>query len=411
MKRFLALLPVLLAFQVGVSPALAWTWPVDGPVLQPFSFDPGDPYAAGQHRGIDIAASRGAPVVAPAGGTISFAGTVPGGGLTLAIRTPDGYSATLVHLGVITVARGATVGEGSIVGSVGPSGDPEHAQPYVHLGIRIAADPQGYVDPLSLLPAGIAPVEAGGEAATGAPADADADTGDKAPAEAPAPEPAASSDGDAAEGADAARVARSREAARKVDVALPAARLAERAEREPVPAIGRPAAGRKRDKGVPALSARAVSGEGVVEQAAPSEVSDDPTPARDARRWLTPALLAVAAMLAAAGLVARRQLRDAGVANGAAAVFSQRAAASAEHAGRLRLGEEDDVLVHGDLERVLLGQPEPFPDLDRDHDAAELVDVPDDPRRPAPRLRRRGPQGCSRSHHRRRTPLSARLLQ
>jgi hypothetical protein len=411
MKRVLALLPVLLAFQVGVSPALAWTWPVDGPVLQPFSFDPGDPYAAGQHRGIDIAASRGAPVVAPAGGTISFAGTVPGGGLTLAIRTPDGYSATLVHLGVITVARGATVGEGSIVGSVGPTGDPEHAQPYVHLGIRIAADPQGYVDPLSLLPAGIAPVEAGGEPATGAPADADADTGDKAPPEAPAPEPAASSDGDAAEGAaDAARVARSREAARKVDVPLPAARLAERAERDPVE-TRRPAAGRKRDKGVPALSARAVSGEGFVEQATPGEASADPTPARDARRWLTPALLAVAAMLAAAALAARRQLRDAGVANGASAVFSQRAAAPAEHAGRLRLGEEDDVIVDGDLERVLLGQPEAFPDLDRDHDAAELVDVPDDPRRPAPRLRRRCPQGCSRSHHRRRTPLSARLLQ
>jgi hypothetical protein len=407
MKRVLALLPVLLAFQVGVSPALAWTWPVDGPVLQPFSFDPGDPYAAGQHRGIDIAASKGAPVVAPAGGTISFAGTVPGGGLTLAIRTPDGYSATLVHLGAITVARGATVGEGSTVGSVGPSGDPEHAQPYVHLGIRIAANPEGYVDPLSLLPAGIAPVEAGGEAATGAPADADADTGDKAPAEAPAPEPAASSDGDAAEGAaDAARVARSREAARKVDVPLPAARLAERAEWDPVEAR-RPAAGRKRDTGVPPLSARAVSGEGIAEQATPGEVSA----AKNARRWLTPALLAVAAMLAAAGLGARRQLRDTGVADGTAAVFSQRAAPSAEHAGRLRLGEEDDVLVDGDLERVLLGQPEPFPDLDRDHDAAELVNVPDDPRRPAPRLRRRGPQGCSRSHHRRRTPLSARLLQ
>ena len=407
MKRVLALLPVLLAFQVGVSPALAWTWPVDGPVLQPFSFDPGDPYAAGHHRGIDIAASRGAPVVAPAGGTISFAGTVPAGGLTLAIRTPDGYSATLVHLGAITVARGATVGEGSIVGSVGPSGDPEHAQPYVHLGIRLAADLQGYVDPLSLLPvAGIAPGEAVGDAATGAPADADAGE------QAPAPEPAAGSDGDAAEGAaGAAPRVRSREVASKVDVPLPAARLADRAERKPAQAEGGPAAGRKRDKGIPALSARAVSGEGIVEEAAPAEVPDDPTPASDARRWLTPALLAVAAMLAAAGLAARRQLRDAGVADGTAAVFPQRAVAPAEHAGRLRLGEEDDVLVDGDLERVLLGQPEPFPDLDRDHDAAELVNVPDDPRRPAPRLRRRGPQGCSRSHHRRRTPLSARLLQ
>jgi hypothetical protein len=111
MKRVLALLPVLLALQVGVSPALAWTWPVDGPVLQPFAFDPDSPYAGGQHRGIDVGAPTGTPVRAPAAGTVSFAGTVPGGGLTLAIRTSDGYSVTLVHLGAIGAARGATVEE------------------------------------------------------------------------------------------------------------------------------------------------------------------------------------------------------------------------------------------------------------------------------------------------------------
>ena len=37
MKRLVILLPVLLALQVGVQPALAWTWPVDGPVLRPFN--------------------------------------------------------------------------------------------------------------------------------------------------------------------------------------------------------------------------------------------------------------------------------------------------------------------------------------------------------------------------------------
>ena len=33
--------------------AQAWTWPIDGPVLRPFVFG-SDPYAAGQHRGIDV---------------------------------------------------------------------------------------------------------------------------------------------------------------------------------------------------------------------------------------------------------------------------------------------------------------------------------------------------------------------
>src|SRR5204863_1918606 len=138
MKRLVILLPVLLALQVGVQPALAWTWPVDGPVLRPFILGD-DPYAAGQHRGIDIGASSGATVVAPASGTVSFAGTVPGGGKTLTIRTADGYSVTLLHLGTIAALRGGAVAEGHGVGTVGPSGDAELPRPYVYLGIRTTA--------------------------------------------------------------------------------------------------------------------------------------------------------------------------------------------------------------------------------------------------------------------------------
>ena len=122
------------------------------PVLQPFVFDPAHPYAAGQHRGIDVAGAAGSTVVAPAAGTVTFAGTVPGSGLSLTIATPQGDAVTLTHLGSLAVAQGAAVAEGDGVGTIGPSGDPEVGEPYVHLGVRIAADPQGYLDPLSLLP-------------------------------------------------------------------------------------------------------------------------------------------------------------------------------------------------------------------------------------------------------------------
>jgi len=40
----------------------------------------------------------------------------------------------------------------AIVGTVGPSGAPELPQPYVYLGVRLTADPNGYVDPMLLLP-------------------------------------------------------------------------------------------------------------------------------------------------------------------------------------------------------------------------------------------------------------------
>ena len=51
-------------------------WPADGPVLRPFQLG-ADPYAAGQHRGIDVGGAAGAPVRRPAAGTVSFAGSVP----------------------------------------------------------------------------------------------------------------------------------------------------------------------------------------------------------------------------------------------------------------------------------------------------------------------------------------------
>ncbi|MGH3055782.1 MAG: peptidoglycan DD-metalloendopeptidase family protein, partial [Gaiellaceae bacterium] len=126
---------------------------VQGPVLQSFDYDEAHPYAPGQHRGIDIgAAAEGQTVVAPAAGAVTFAGTVPTNGKTVTIDTADGYSVTLTHLGSIGVARGAQVDEQDEIGTVGPSGTPAEDGPYVHLGIRVTADQNGYVDPLGLLP-------------------------------------------------------------------------------------------------------------------------------------------------------------------------------------------------------------------------------------------------------------------
>ncbi|MGH3002141.1 MAG: murein hydrolase activator EnvC family protein, partial [Gaiellaceae bacterium] len=130
----------------------AWTWPSGGAVVQPFSFDAAHPYAAGQHRGIDVGGDPGAEVVAPASGTVTFAGSVPGSGKTVTVTTADGYAVTLTHLGSIAVAEGVSVQEGDGVGTIGPSGDAEVSVPYVHLGVRLAAQAQGYLDPASLLP-------------------------------------------------------------------------------------------------------------------------------------------------------------------------------------------------------------------------------------------------------------------
>ena len=87
--RLLVCAAITAALAVPAS-ALGWAWPVQGPVLRPFLL--GDnPYAAGQHRGIDIGAPAGTPVLAPAAGVVSFTGTVPVGGRTVSLQTEDGY--------------------------------------------------------------------------------------------------------------------------------------------------------------------------------------------------------------------------------------------------------------------------------------------------------------------------------
>src|SRR6478672_2505493 len=143
---------VVCALALVVAPsATAWTWPVKGPVLQKFTMGD-DPYAAGQHRGIDIGAPLGAAVSSAVSGKVSFAGTVPVSGKCVTVQTADGYSVTLTHLGSMSVQRGATVAEGDVLGTIGRSGEVEHDVPYVHLGVRRSEDPNGYVDPLLFLP-------------------------------------------------------------------------------------------------------------------------------------------------------------------------------------------------------------------------------------------------------------------
>src|SRR6266542_1229862 len=155
MVRMLSLVRTVLVISVSLlvlAPAAeAWTWPASGPVLRGFSL--GDnPYAGGQHRGIDVGGSEGEAVLTPRAGTVSYAGSLPTNGLTVTIATGDGYSVTLVHLGSIGVKRGAPVTEGAQVGTLGSSGEPEWPGACLHLGVRVTADPNGYLDPLSFLP-------------------------------------------------------------------------------------------------------------------------------------------------------------------------------------------------------------------------------------------------------------------
>src|ERR1700704_3279291 len=99
-----ALLPTAQALAAG-----GWTWPVRGPVITAFR-NGDDPYAGGQHRGIDIGAPVGTTVVAGTGGTVTFAGVVGSSGLVVSQRSADGrFDLSYLHLSAASVRRGDVV--------------------------------------------------------------------------------------------------------------------------------------------------------------------------------------------------------------------------------------------------------------------------------------------------------------
>lgn len=134
---------------LGPAPAPAraagdWTWPVVGPVIR--AFDPPDsPYGSG-HRGIDIAAAPGTIVVAPASGTVTFAGPV-GGRLFLTLAHAGGLSSTYSWISEVLVRKGDQVVRGQAVARTG-DGHPGDLVPSLHLGVKLDG---AYVDPLAYL--------------------------------------------------------------------------------------------------------------------------------------------------------------------------------------------------------------------------------------------------------------------
>jgi hypothetical protein len=154
MARIPLLLTLALLLLVGPAPARAagdWKWPVRGEVITRYR-NGSDPYAGGQHRGVDIAAPVGRAVSAPTPGRITFAGTVGSSGLTVSLRTADGrWDTSYLHLSAASVRRGQEVGAGERLGAVGTTGRRSASQPHLHFGVREAGSRHAYHDPMDFL--------------------------------------------------------------------------------------------------------------------------------------------------------------------------------------------------------------------------------------------------------------------
>src|SRR5688500_10400468 len=132
--------------------ATGWSWPVRGDIVTPYR-NGDDPYAAGQHRGIDITAPVGARVGSATAGRVVHAGTVGSSGLTGTVRTSDGrHDVSYLHLSSLAVAEGDSVAEGQEIGAVGVSGRRSADDPHLHFGVREAGTDHAYRDPMEFLP-------------------------------------------------------------------------------------------------------------------------------------------------------------------------------------------------------------------------------------------------------------------
>jgi murein DD-endopeptidase MepM/ murein hydrolase activator NlpD len=125
------------------SGSVAFAWPVEGPVISPFGATSG----GARNDGINIAAARGTPIHAAAGGTVTYAGDeLKDYGNLVLIKHADGYVTAYAHADSLIVGKGDVVTKGQVIGYAGKTGDV--SSPQLHFEIRHDTTP---VNPSSLL--------------------------------------------------------------------------------------------------------------------------------------------------------------------------------------------------------------------------------------------------------------------
>jgi murein DD-endopeptidase MepM/ murein hydrolase activator NlpD len=114
-----------------------WQWPI-----KEGSYQVGTPYhkngnmwSLGYHTGLDLVASTGTPLYAPADGEVVVAG--PGGsyGTMTQIKHADGVITLYAHQSSLNVSVGQSVKRGQLIGAVGATGNV--SGPHLHWEVRV----------------------------------------------------------------------------------------------------------------------------------------------------------------------------------------------------------------------------------------------------------------------------------
>jgi len=109
--------------------------PAEGPVVSGFGMRFHPILRRNQmHRGIDIAAGQGAPIMAVASGTVVYAGWERGYGKVVIIDHGGGFSTTYAHCSELLVTGGRAVRKGQRIARVGATG--VATGPHLHFEVR-----------------------------------------------------------------------------------------------------------------------------------------------------------------------------------------------------------------------------------------------------------------------------------
>ncbi len=133
---------------IGLAPSISF------PVLDGENRDIGgfwgDPRSGKRkHKGVDIFADKGTPVLATGPGTVSRVKTGGLGGKTVWVRDDKfGHQQYFAHLDEQLVIPGQSVNTGDTLGTVGNTGNARTTPPHLHYGIYKGSGP---VDPLPFL--------------------------------------------------------------------------------------------------------------------------------------------------------------------------------------------------------------------------------------------------------------------
>lgn len=128
------------------SQSRGYIWPTQGVLTSGYGWRWGR-----MHRGIDIAAPIGTPIVAAADGVVVSAGWNSGGyGNLVDIRHPDGSLTRYAHNNRLLVRAGQEVRQGQLISEMGTTG--RSTGPHLHFEVRPTG--QGAVNPMAFMPRG-----------------------------------------------------------------------------------------------------------------------------------------------------------------------------------------------------------------------------------------------------------------